>query len=205
MKNRQKKPIIGILGGIGSGKSTVAAEFAKLGCEVIVADKIAHELLVKPNVRKKIVSSFGDAVLDTAGDIDRPKLSEIVFNDAEKLSVLNNIIHPSVLTRTEQLIEKYKQKNSVKAIVLDMPLLAEVGWAKRCDKLIFVDCSLRLRLERAKKIGIFTENQLKTRENFQISLDNKIDIADNIINNNSDFSALVKQVADIFSGIVNDV
>ncbi len=205
MKNRQKKPILGILGGIASGKSTVADEFAKLGCKIIDADKIAHELLCEPSVKERIVGFFGNAVLDSAGDIDRRKLSEAAFADAENISTLNSIIHPLVLARAEQLIEQYKRQNSVKAIVLDMPLLAEVDWAKRCDKLIFVDCRLQLRLERAKKFGIFTENQLKIRENFQISLDNKIDIADNIINNNSDFSALVKQVAHIFSGIVNNV
>jgi dephospho-CoA kinase len=80
----------------------------------------------------------------------------------------------------------------------------EVGWDKRCDKLIFVDCNQQLRIDRAGEIGTFDENQLKIRENFQISLDNKAVIADNTINNNSDFSALAKQVADIFSCIVNN-
>lgn len=198
----KKKPIIGILGGIGSGKSTVAAEFAKLGCKVIDADKIAHELLDKPPVKGEIAASFGKAILDSAGKINRLKLAEIVFSDANKLSQLNNIVHPMVLSRVEQLIKQYKRQNEVKAIVLDMPLLVEVGWAKRCDKLIFVDCKRQFREERAKKLGLFDENQLKIRENFQISLDNKAKLSDNIVNNNSDFSVLVKQVADIFTCIM---
>jgi dephospho-CoA kinase len=85
--------------------------------------------------------------------------------------------------------------------VLDMPLLVEVGWAKRCDKLIFVKCKQRIRAKRAKKMGIFNKNMLKIRENFQISLDKKESIADNTIDNNSGFSALAGQVTDIFSGI----
>jgi len=196
-----KKPIIGILGGIGSGKSTVAAEFAKLGCKVIDADKIAHKLLDEPTVKEKIIASFGRAILDSAGKIDREKLAEVVFTDADKLSSLNRIIHPLVLQRAEELIGQYNRQKQVKAIVLDMPLLVEVGWDKRCDKLIFVDCEQKLRLDRAKKMG-FDKNQVKIRENFQISLDNKANLADNTINNNSDFSALVRQVADIFSYIV---
>jgi dephospho-CoA kinase len=87
--------------------------------------------------------------------------------------------------------------------VLDMPLLVEVGWHKRCDKLIFVDCEQKLRLERAKKLG-FDKKQVKIRENFQISLDNKASLADNTIENNSDFSAIAKQVTGIFSYIVDN-
>ena len=202
MDNPKKKPIIGILGGVGSGKSTVAAEFAKLGCEVIDADKIAHELLERKVVREKIVASFGEAILDSAGKINHRKLADIVFADADKLSLLNKIIHPLVLERAEELIKRVKHQNQVKAIVLDMPLLVEVGWAKRCDKLIFVECEQQLRAERTKKMGIFSKNQLKIRENFQISLDNKESIADNIIDNNSGFSALAGQVTDIFSCIM---
>lgn len=202
MGKSKKKPIIGILGGVGSGKSTVAAEFAKLGCKVIDADKIAHELLDEPVVRNKVVASFGEVILDSTGEIDHRKLADIVFADADKLSALNKIIHPLVLEQAEELIKRVRHQNQVKAIVLDMPLLVEVGWAKRCDKLIFVECKRQLRAKRAKKMGIFSENQLKIRENFQISLDKKESIADNIIDNNSGFSALTGQVTDIFSCIM---
>jgi len=207
--NIGEKPVIGILGGIGSGKSTVAAEFAKLGCKVIDADEIAHELLDEPTVKEKVVGLFGRTILDSTEKIDREKLAELVFADADKLSSLNRIIHPLVLQRTEELIAKYQaevgavREPPVQAIVLDMPLLVEVGWDKRCDRLIFVDCEQKLRLDRAKKLG-FDKNQVKIRENFQISLDNKANVADNTINNNSDFSALAKQVTDIFSYVVDN-
>ena len=203
MGNIGDKPVIGILGGIGSGKSTVAAEFAKLGCKVIDADKIAHDLLDSNTVKEEIVGLFGKAVLDSSGRIEHKKLAGVVFTSGDKLDSLNGIIHPLVIARTEELIEQYNQQNQVKAIVLDMPLLVEVGWAKRCDKLIFVHCEQKIRAERAKKKG-FDENQIKIRENFQISLDNKESLADNIVENNSDFSALVRQVADIFSDTINN-
>jgi dephospho-CoA kinase len=197
------KPIIGILGGIGSGKSTVAAEFAKLGCKVIDADKIAHDLLDNKTVKEKIVGLFGEAVLDYSGRIEHKKLAGVVFTCGEKLTALNRVIHPLVLERAEKLIEQYNQQNQVKAIVLDMPLLVEVGWNRRCDRLIFVDCEQKIRAERTKKKD-FGKNQIIIREKFQISLDNKMSITDNIVENNSDFSALVRQVADIFSDIMNN-
>jgi dephospho-CoA kinase len=191
------------LGGVASGKSTVAAEFAKLGCKIIDADQIAHELLEREDVKDKVASIFGEGILDSAGKIDREKLGAIVFVDGDKLSTLNEIIHPLVLARVEQLIGQYEQENEVNAVILDMPLLVEVGWAERCDNLIFVDCRRELRVDRAKKIGIMSENQLKIRENFQISLDRKAAIADNMVDNNSGLSGLDKQIVDIFSHIVN--
>ena len=84
-----------------------------------------------------------------------------------------------------------------------MPLLVEVGWDRRCDRLIFVDCKQKIRAERAKKPN-FNKNHIKIREKFQISLDNKVSLADNTVENNSDFSALVRQVADIFSDITDN-
>ncbi|MFZ0033652.1 MAG: dephospho-CoA kinase [Sedimentisphaerales bacterium] len=212
MGKSKRKPIIGILGGVGSGKSTVAAEFAKLGCAVIDADKIAHELLDKSAVKKKVVSFFGDAVLERGGKISHKKLADIVFADGDKpvspsvrrgrLAALERIIHPLVLKRVGELMKQANRRRQVKAIVLDMPLLAEVGWAKRCDKLIFVRCKQQIRAKRAKKMGILELKELKNRENFQISLDKKESIADNTIDNNSGFSALAGQVTDIFSCIM---
>ncbi|OHB60085.1 MAG: dephospho-CoA kinase [Planctomycetes bacterium RBG_13_46_10] len=195
--------MIGILGGIASGKSTVAAEFAKLGCKVIDADKIVHDLLQKNVIKKKIIGLFGPGILNKAGNINHQKLAEVVFADSNKLSLLNNILHPVVLERTETLIKQYQRQGRIKAIVLDMPLLAEIGWTNRCDRLIFVDCERKRRIERAQKMKGLKKNQIKIRENFQISLDNKASIADNTIDNNSDFQALVRQVFDIFSYIIN--
>lgn len=199
-----KKLVIGIVGGIGAGKSTVAAEFARLGCKIIDADKIAHELLAKKTVREKIIGRFGRFVANPNSKINRRKLAAIVFADAEHLSWLNHLLHPLVLRRIERLIGKYKGQKRLRGIVLDMPLLAEVGWVRRCDRVVFVECRPNLRLDRAKKKGIFNKNQLKRRENFQISLDNKLRLADNIINNNSGLAELSRQVADIFSRIVDN-
>ncbi len=196
-----KKAIIGILGGIGSGKSTVTAEFARLGCAVIDADRIAHDVLELPEVVKAIAERFGDSVLDSDGRIDRSVLGRLVFEDAEGLAFLNALIHPHVLGRSEALIELYHAKPEVCGIVLDMPLLVEVGWEKKCDFLVFVECDLEKRLERASKNGKIDVNQLKKREKCQISLDKKREISHYTVNNNSDISDVAEQVAQLFSSI----
>ena len=196
--------MIGILGGLCSGKTTVAAEFAKLDCAIIDADKIGHELLEEPSVKNKVVDLFGEGILDPQGRVDRKKLGDLVFADGHKLAELNKLLHPGVLERVEQLLDQYNAKNQVKAIVLDMPLLVEVGWAQRCDKLVFIDCKTQLRAKRAKKMGYSGEKQLKIRENFQISLDKKAAIADNIVDNNSGFSELTEQVTKTFSYIMDN-
>ena len=204
MSGPSKKPVIGIVGGIGSGKSTVANLFTKLGCAVIDADQLAHQALDEPDVKQKLIAAFGDAILDSAGRVDRKKLADIVFTDAAKVETMNSIIHPTVLRHAESLIQQYNSDASVEAIVLDMPLLIEVGWHKRCDKVIFVDCEARLRAERAGNSQLFNKKQLKIREKFQISLDIKADIADNRVNNNSDLSVLEEQIKDIFTIIGNE-
>lgn len=197
MSKLSGKKIIGILGGIGSGKSSVAEIFGQNGCAVINADRIAQGLLDEDYIKVQIRSEFGDGVFDVSGLVDRKNLAKKVFDDHEKLEKLNNIIHPPVMAIVEDNILSLNDNNSVKAIVLDIPLLVEVGWEKRCDYLVFVDCDIEKRLERAAQKGKFFKKQLKIRENHQISLDKKQKISDYIISNNSDFSTLNNQVEEI--------
>jgi dephospho-CoA kinase len=196
------KKIIGLVGGMCSGKTTAAKEFANLGCAVINADEIAHQLLEEKDVFSKIIKLFGKEILNEQGKIDRHLLANFVFGDPAKLSKLTGVLHPKVMVKVEELLALYEKDSAVKAIVLDIPLLIEVGWEKRCDYVIFVDCKPQIRLERAKKMGVFDVDQLKIRENLQISLDKKKLIADNVIDNNSGLSGLSKQIACLFSSII---
>ncbi len=192
-------PVIGLLGGIGAGKSTAARYFERLGCAVIDADAIAHQVLREPAVIREIAERFGPAVLGADGRIDREKLAEIVFSSKEKLETLNQIVHPLVLDRCEELLRRYQQEE--KPVVIDMPLLAEVGWDKRCDVLVFVDCPEKLRLQRVRQKRQMDGSEQKKRENFQISLDKKKQMAQYILKNNSEELELSKQVEKVFSAI----
>ena len=198
-----KKPIIGILGGIASGKSTVAKELQSRGCAVIDADAIAKEFLYTDNVRQRLGARFGDGIFDKAGMVDKAKLADAVFKDEMGVKAINDIIHPLVFKRTEELIGQYQNDKAVKAVVLDVPLLVEVGWEKRCNKLIFVDCDEQKRLKRAEKKGVFDINQLKKRENFQISLDKKSKISHYILDNNDSLSELTRQIGEIFPALIS--
>ncbi|MCI0498592.1 MAG: dephospho-CoA kinase [Planctomycetales bacterium] len=191
--------MIGILGGMGSGKSTVAHCFARLGCEVIDADVIAHDVLRESDIVAKIVGKLGIDTLDPEGQIDRTKLAHRVFSRPYGLFFLNQLIHPRVLQRCQGRINALRANPDIRSIVLDMPLLLEVGWDKRCDFLVFVDCDEQKKRQRIKKNGKIDAEQIKKREKFQISLDKKKQKAHYVINNNSDESELIEQVAKIFS------
>jgi dephospho-CoA kinase len=195
------QPLIGLLGGIGAGKSTAAACFSRLGCGLIDADRIAHQILQKPEVIQKITDLFGTEVLSETGLADRKKLASAAFSSQAALDALTGIIHPLVLARCEEIIRQFRQDPSVRGIVLDMPLLVEVGWDKHCDALVFMDCSQALRNRRIGKKREMDSDQQKKRENFQISLDKKKKMANFIIDNNSDESELAKQVEKVFSAI----
>ena len=195
----KKKLIVGILGGIGSGKSTVAAEFAKLGCAVINADKIAHELLLDENAKRQLIDAFGEGISGKNGLINHAELADTVFNSDKNVARINDIIHPLVFDRTNKLIEQYKRQEKTQLNILDAPLLVEAGWTQMCDKLVFIDCDPKIRAQRAEKKGLSGEKYLEKREKFQISLDTKAKLAHYTICNNSGLSDLADQVACIFS------
>ena len=194
------KAIIGILGGIGSGKSTVANILANNGCAVINADKIAHELLEQNDIKQKIVAAFGSTIL-TDDHIDRKKLADLVFESGRNTDIINSIIHPEVLKKIDKLIDFFSRDNNIRAIVLDVPLLAEVGWNNKCDKLIFVDSDPETRFKRAALNGL-SQDEIKKREKFQISLDIKSNLAHYIVHNNSDLGITADQVIQVLSAIV---
>jgi dephospho-CoA kinase len=194
------KKIIGIIGGIASGKSRVSEAFADNGCAVIDADRIAHKLLEDPEIKSQISSIFN--LKPACGDnIDRAKLADVVFESDENLAKINNIVHPKVLEEIDKLIDQYNRDSNIRAIVLDVPLLLEVRWENKCDCLIFVECEKEIRVKRAQNKGI-SEEMLKKREKFQFSLDKKINLAHYIIHNNSVWEKTNSQIIDILSNIL---
>ena len=126
----KKHPIIiGLTGAVGAGKSTVAKAFGDLGCAVIDADAINHQVLTEPEVIDAIVARFGPTVRNEQGQIDRQVLSEIVFDDPAARKALTDIVHPRILARQDELLSDYRQNPSIPAVVLDVPLLLEVGYS----------------------------------------------------------------------------
>ncbi len=199
------KPVIGIMGGISSGKSTVAGLFERHGCKVIDADMLVWGLLENKDIIDRLKGEFGVGILLSNGGIDRKELAEKAFSSLQSVEAINAIIHPPVLEKVECLLRDYMADSSVAGVVLDIPLLVESGWDKRCSVLIFVDRSIQYRIESADAKGRLSGEDIKKREKFQISLDKKKQIAHYAIQNNSDLSKLAEQVAWIFSEIMTKV
>ncbi len=196
------KPVIGIIGGIGSGKSTAAAELAELGCLVVNADVIGHELLSEPAIQDQLTARWGERVVNE-GAVNRPVLSEIVFSDPDELEALNAIVHPIMDVRIGQQIQAGLADESVPAVVLDAALILEAGWDKYCSCLIFVSAPEPARQERIQAQRNWTGDHFRRREKSQISLDIKTEKCDYIVDNSSTATYLREQVRQIFFRITH--
>ena len=185
--------IIGLTGGIATGKSTVSNILASLGAYVIDADKIAHNILDKSNeAYKEVVDEFGQKILNNNNKISRKKLGEIVFFDNEKLEKLENITHPYIIKKIKAIINE--KKEDFEYIVLDAPLLFETGLEELVDLTWVIAASYDGQLERIKKRDNLKEKEAKKRISAQMSLSKKKELADNIIYNNDTFKKLKSKV-----------
>lgn len=190
--------IIGITGHMGSGKTTVAGLFKQLGAKVIDADKIVNRLLKKRRIKKDIVANFGKGIL-ARGEIDRKKLSEIVFSDTKSLKVLQDIIHPIVIKVIREDIKRLTTRNGV--FVIDAPLLIESGLHKEMDKVVVVKTTSKTRLARCARRG-FAIGNVKKRLRTQMPLGQKVKYADYIIPNDGTLSETRKKTIDIWKELI---
>lgn len=196
------KPIIGVAGGIGSGKSTVARQMARMGGVVIEADAAAREALQRAEVRDRLVEWWGPQLLDEQGRVDRRRVADCVFGDPARRERLERLLHPIVAEQREQQIAEAEADPGVAFIVLDAPLLFEVGLDKRCDEVVFVDADRSRRLERVARQRGWSAEELDRREKNQMSLDRKRQLADNVIVNDVSEAACFEQVRQVLTRIL---
>jgi len=177
--------LIGILGGVASGKSLVAGQLAELGAGRLDADRAAHEVLHTASVEQSARRRWGAEIFGPDGRIDRARLAKLVFarspGAAAERKYLEQLIHPEVETRLRRQMEQMAARG-VPAAVLDVPLLIEAGWDELCERLWFVDAPRRLRLERACGRG-WSEEEFDARQGAQESLEEKKRRADAVIDN----------------------
>lgn len=196
------KPIIGLAGGIGSGKSMVARHLATLGAAVFDADAAAQAALDQPDVMRQLTSWWGEAVLDDAGRVNRREVARRVFDDPVERKRLEGLIHPIVAQRRDAMIRQAVDDAAVKAIVLDVPLLYEVGLDAMCDSVIFVDADRAVRLQRVQAARGWDEAELARREKNQWPLDNKRRQAHDVIVNDGSETDCFVQVRAAFQRIL---
>ncbi len=186
--------IIGLTGTIGSGKSTVAGMFRKMGATVIDADKIVSGLYKKNFfIKVKLVEQFGEEVLDKNNKINRKKLGEIVFKSGKKLKRLNRIVHPFVFAEIRRRIKERKKG----IVVIDVPLLIESKMQKLIDCLVVVKAKRTVLMQRLKRVG-YSETEARQRITSQLPLREKIKFADYVIDNSSSISNTHRQVKKIY-------
>ncbi|MDP7070814.1 MAG: dephospho-CoA kinase [Phycisphaerales bacterium] len=188
-------PVIGLAGGVGSGKSSVAEAFAAEGCFVIDADEVAAEAMAAPDTRRQLEQWWGSDINAADGSLDRSKVAAIVFTDVAERQRLEGLIHPLVKDRCRGRCGEAPAGS--RAIVLDAPLLFEVGLDDWCDMVVFVDTPAAVRHARAEMRHGWAPGEAARREAAQMALDEKRRRSDDVIVNAEDRTSIHRQVAGI--------
>lgn len=191
---KQKIKVVGITGGIASGKSTIAKMLTSLGAKAIDADTICHRLMDNKEIREKVCQKWGKQILDKHGKVDRSLLGKIVFTDKEEISALNDILHPKVIKKIKDQIAAIAGKGKTSAIVIDAALLVESNLDCLCDRIVFVDAGKHICVNRAQIEREWPAHEITKREKFQNSTRQKKEQSDFIIDNNLSKENTLKQV-----------
>lgn len=193
--------LIGLTGGMGSGKSTVADCLRSNGIPVIDADVIAHKIMNEESTLDKIHEIFGKNVFDKDGSLNKVKFSSVLFTNTVKRKKLNEFVHPKVWTEMMDETEKYVTEGS-KVIFLDVPLLIESGWHTRVNETWLVKADYNERIERLRLRTNLSTEEIKKRIEIQMPESEKEEYADKIINNGGTIEETEKQVIEELQKII---
>lgn len=198
--------LVGLTGGIGSGKSTAARRFAALGCDVLDVDGAARDV-VQPGepALEELVARFGPDVLLPDGGLDRPRLAQLVFNDDEARRDLDRITHPRVAARIAERIQELAQDRRGRGphlIVVDHPLLVETDQAARFEAVVVVEAEEPVRIRRLIEDRGLPEEDARARVRVQSSDEERRAAATHLIDNNADLAALHAQVDDVYADLL---
>ncbi|MBM4018051.1 MAG: dephospho-CoA kinase [Planctomycetes bacterium] len=197
---RGLRPVIGLLGGVAAGKSLVASQFAQLGCAVVDADRVVHQLLREPHIRRAVRRRFGPGVMDASGEVDRQALAAAAFADRSSLEALEALVHPETCRRLEAAVAEARRQ-AVPAVVLDAPLILEKGLDRLCDVLVYVRAPREVRRRRAGRTRGWDAAEVARREATQISLKTKRHRADYTVDNRTSPEHTFEQVRTILSRV----
>lgn len=190
-------PVIGVLGGVASGKSEVTRLFERCGAGRLDADVAGHEVLRESAVIAALRKRFGESILDAAGRVDRTKVAKIVFADPDELRFLESITHPRIGMRLRKQAAELEAAGHP-ALVLDAAVMRKAGWDKYCDALIFVEAKRAVRELRAAARG-WTSQDFAAREAAQESLDEKRQASQYAVENSGALAETQRQVRQIWS------
>jgi dephospho-CoA kinase len=193
---------VGLTGGLASGKSFVGHALADLGCYLIEADKLGHEVMMPGGeAYDAIAREFGPSVLDPEGRISRRKLSGIVWTNPERLAKLSALVHPPVQEREERRMAEIARADPRAIVVVEAAILVETGRYKSFDRLIVVTCALEDQMERALERGSYNKEEILARLSRQLPLEEKLRVADYVIDTSGSKEATLEQVRKVFSSL----
>lgn len=196
--------VIGLTGGMGSGKSTALRVFKRLGAHVIDADKLARQAVMPGRPAwLAIKERFGPKVFYKNNRLNRKKMARIAFDDKKALKDLTAIIHPEVLRRERELVAEIAEKDKNAVIVIDAPMMIESGSHKWKNALVVMDTSRENQIKRLLKTGRFTRTQIEKRIAAQMPLSKKLRLADYVIDNNGTPAQRRKKAEEVFRAIVS--
>ena len=194
--------VIGLTGGIGSGKSTAAQMLGELGAEVIDADKVGHKIYLPDTPAwREIVAAFGDGVLAVDRSVDRTRLGPIVFADPQALQTLNRITHGKIYAFIQGQIDYIRQQQKTRVVVVEAAILLEAGWRSLVEQLWVVAASIDVVIPRLKAYKNISEDQARARIAAQLSNEERIAQADKVIWNNHGLAELRQAVADAWRSL----
>ena len=174
--------MVGLVGGIGAGKSAAAAAFARRGGRVVDADALGHAALERPDVKRQLVAWWGPGVLKADGTANRRAIAGVVFADPAERRRLEGLVYPHIGARAAEAVRAAQADPAVRFVVLDAAVMLEAGWAGACDRVAFVDAPRAVRLARVAARG-WTDADLAAREAAQLPLDEKKRRADAVVVN----------------------
>lgn len=190
---------VGLTGGLASGKTFAGAEFERLGCAVLQADKVGHQILAGDvEVRSEIVREFGPGVLTGEGAINRRALSKIVFRDKDKLRRLNAIVHPRVFARFERFFDEVAAQYPDAVAMVEAAIMIESGSYKRYQRLVLAACPRELQVERFMRRDGASREEAESRLARQMPLDEKRRFADFVIDTGRTEADTLRQVRSVY-------
>lgn len=201
---KQVTPVIGIVGGIGAGKSTVAQVFADLGCVVSDSDQSVRQIMQDRRVISQLVEWWGKKVLAPNGTIDRTKVAQIVFEQPFERRKLEGLIHPMVHDQRRELISRAIEQG-VMGVIIDAPLLFEAGVDSECDAVVFVDTPRQIRVSRVQATRGWDAQELDKREKAQLGLEHKRKRSDYVVANTGLPDELNGRVGRVLAAIRKDL
>jgi dephospho-CoA kinase len=198
--------LVGLTGGIATGKSTVSAMFAHLGAKVVDADLLAREV-VMPGQRAfvEIVQEFGPDVIQADGQLDRKRLGAIVFADAVRRKRLEQITHPAIRVRQQRILSVYEEEGFDGLVIWDAAVLIESGGAAAMDRLVVVTADALTELARLMARDGFPEEEARRRIASQMPLAEKVKLADYVIDNSGTRDATERRVREVYRALQGDL